>query len=150
PVGTIPLLNPPLDLLRETLAAFPFGEDVAAMVAESYRPGVTFGAAFQALLHRLLGKRSLLFIDPLDAGVRRLAAPMLREALRQGPQLNARLQERGRELDAAGYHAQVHVEAKTSLAFLLDQEHRVTLRRQNGGYASKDRHYSTEELLDLA
>src|SRR5882724_788699 len=85
PVGTIAVADPPLDRLRETFAAFPFGEQVAGMVAESYRQGVTFGAAFQDLLQRLLANRGLLFIDPLDAGVRRLAAPLLREALRTGP-----------------------------------------------------------------
>ena len=74
----------------------------------------------------------------------------MREALRDGPKLYAKLQERDRELEAAGYHAQVHVEAKTSLVFLLDGERRITLRRQNGDYASKDRHYSTTELMDLA
>jgi len=150
PVGGIPVVAPPLDRLRETLAAFPYGEEVAGMVAASYKAGVTFGAAFQALLEQLLAKRGLLFIDPLDSGVRRMAAPLLREALRGGENLHAKLQERNRELEAAGYHAQVHVEAKTSLVFLLEGERRIGLRRQNGGYASKDRNYSIAELMDLA
>jgi len=150
PVGTIPLTDPPLDRLREALARFPYGEEVAELVAGSYQPGVTLGAAFQALLERLLAGRGLLFIDPLDASIRRMAAPLLREALRDGANLHAKLQDRNRELEAAGYHAQVHVEAKTSLVFLLEGDRRITLRRQNGGYASKDRSYSTEELMDLA
>lgn len=150
PVGTIPLVDPPLDRLRETLAAFPYGEEVVELVAAAYQPGVTLGVAFQALLQRFLAKRGLLFVDPLDAGVRRLAAPLLRDALRDGANLSAKLQDRNRELEVAGYHAQVHLEAKTSLVFLLDGDRRITLRRQNGGYASKDRSYSTEELMDLA
>jgi bacillithiol biosynthesis cysteine-adding enzyme BshC len=150
PVGTIPIAAPPLDGLRETLASFPFGAEVAEMVAESYKPGIPFGAAFQALLERLLAKRGLLFIDPLDHGVRRMAAPLLREALENGPKLHGKLLDRNRELEAAGYHAQVHVEAKTSLVFLLEGEKRITLRRQNGDYASKDRHYSIAELMELA
>lgn len=150
PVGTIQVDAPPLDLLKETLAAFPFGAEVAGMVAESYQAGATFGAAFQALLERLLPKRGLLFIDPLDHGVRRMAAPLLRQALQDGPNLHAKLLERNRELEAAGYHAQVHLEAKTSLVFLLEEARRITLRRENGGYASKDRRYSSAELMDLA
>ena len=39
---------------------------------------------------------------------------------------------------------------KTSLAFLLDGGRRITLRRQNGDYVSKDRRYSVEQLSDLA
>jgi bacillithiol biosynthesis cysteine-adding enzyme BshC len=102
------------------------------------------------LLERLLSKQGLLFVDPLDESIRRMAAPLLRDALRDGAQVQAQLLQRNKALEAAGYHAQVHVEAKTSLAFLLDGERRVTLRRQNGDYASKDRRYSVSELSDRA
>ena len=54
--------------------------------------------------------------------------------------------ERNRELSAAGYHAQVHVEAQTSLFFLLDQGKRVALRRENGKYSAQGHTYSTEDL----
>jgi bacillithiol biosynthesis cysteine-adding enzyme BshC len=132
------------------LAGFPFGDEVAAMVEDTYRPGTTFGAAFQALLEKLLAKQGLLFVDPLDESIRRMAAPLLRDALRDGAQLQNKLLERNKELEANGYHAQVHIEAKTSLAFLLDGDRRITLRRQNGDYASKDRRYSVSELSERA
>jgi bacillithiol biosynthesis cysteine-adding enzyme BshC len=150
PVGRIPIAEPPVTRLREALAAFPNGEEVTAMVEESYRPGTTFGAAFQALLEKLLAKQGLLFVDPLDESIRRMAAPLLRDALRDGAQLQTKLLQRNKELEAAGYHAQVHVEAKTSLAFLLEGDRRITLRRQNGDYASKDRRYPITELIDRA
>ncbi len=97
----------------------------------------------------------MLFVDPLDESVRRLAAPILQETVRQDDGLHQKLIERGSELESAGYHAQVHVEAKTSLVFLLDGELRATLRRQNGEYASKEkrsgeRKYSATELMDRA
>jgi bacillithiol biosynthesis cysteine-adding enzyme BshC len=150
PVGAIPIANPPIDGLRETLAPFPYGDEVARIVAETYRPGATFGAAFQALLERLLSKFGLLFIDPLDEAVRRLAAPVLRKALGDGDKLKQQLLDRNRELESHGYHAQVHLEQKTSLAFLLEGDRRITLRRQNGDYVSKDRRYSVSQLIDLA
>jgi bacillithiol biosynthesis cysteine-adding enzyme BshC len=150
PVGRIPIAEPPVHELRSALAGFPFGGEVAAMVEETYRPGTTFGAAFQALLEKLLAKRGLLFVDPLDESIRRMAAPLLRDALRDCPQLQNKLLERNKELEANGYHAQVHIEAKTSLAFLLDGDRRITLRRQNGDYASKDRRYSVSELSERA
>ena len=150
PVGTIPIAKPPLQELRAALAGFPHGEDVAAIVAEAYQPGATFGAAFQALLQRLLSKLELLFIDPLDESIRKMAAPVLRDVLRDGDAVQRKLLERNRELDSAGYHAQVHVEQKTSLVFLLEGGRRITLRRQNGDYVSKDRRYSAAELIDLA
>lgn len=150
PVGAIPIATPPVDQLEATLAGFPYGAEVAEIVREAYRPGATFGAAFQALLQRLLAKSGLLFVDPLDQAVRDMAAPVLRRALGDGDSLKGRLLERNRELEAAGYHAQVHLEQKTSLAFLLDGDRRITLRRQNGDYVSKDRRYSVSQLIDLA
>jgi bacillithiol biosynthesis cysteine-adding enzyme BshC len=150
PVGGIPIAEPPVDRLREILAGFPFGEEVAEMARVAYPSGVTFGKAFRSLLERLLAGRGLLFVDPLDEPVRRLAAPLLQEVIRQDESLHEKLIERGQQLEAAGYHAQVHVEAKTSLVFLLDGERRATLRRQNGEYAAKERKYSAAELMDRA
>jgi bacillithiol biosynthesis cysteine-adding enzyme BshC len=150
PVGRIPIAEPPLPQLRKALSGFPNGEEVIAMVEQSYRPGTTFGAAFQALLEKLLAKQGLLFVDPLDESIRQMAAPLLRDALRAGAELQNKLLERNKELEAASYHAQVHVEPKTSLAFLLDGDRRITLRRQNGDYSSKDRRYSVSELIDRA
>jgi bacillithiol synthase len=154
PVGGIPIAAPPIDRLREVVAPFPYGEEVVELVRAAYPPGATFGKAFRALLQRLLAGRGLLFVDPLEEGVRRLAAPFLQEAVRQDDVLNGKLIERGKELEAAGYHAQVHVEAKTSLVFLLDGERRLALRRQNGEYVSKgkagERKYSAAELAARA
>ena len=41
---------------------------------------------------------------------------------------------RNRELEAAGYHAQVHIEEKTSLFFLLEKGERVPLRRKDSEF----------------
>jgi bacillithiol biosynthesis cysteine-adding enzyme BshC len=154
PVGGIAIASPPVDRLREVLASFPYGEEVAELTRAAYPAGATFGAAFRALLQRLLAGRGLLFVDPLDESIRSLAAPLLEEAVRQDDSLHGKLLERGQELEAAGYHTQVHVEAKTSLVFLLDGERRVALRRQNGEYASKgksgDRKFSAAELIGRA
>ena len=76
---------------------------------------------------------SIRWMNPYGAWLRRL----LQETVRQDEALHAKLIERGQQLESAGYHAQVHVEAKTSLVFLLDRERRATLRRQNGEYASE-------------
>jgi bacillithiol biosynthesis cysteine-adding enzyme BshC len=150
PVGRIAISDPPLDALARTFADFPFGAEVVEMVRHSYQPGATFGSAFQALLERLLGKFGLLFLDPLDDAIRSLAAPILRRALSGGDELKQKLMDRNRELEAKGYHAQVHIEPKTSLAFLLDGDRRITLKRQNGDYVSKDRRYSIQELCGMA
>jgi bacillithiol biosynthesis cysteine-adding enzyme BshC len=150
PVGAIPIQAPPIEPLRNALAGLPYADEVVAAAAEAYQSGVTFGAGFQRLLQRMLAKCGLLFVDPLDEAIRRLAAPTLVSALRDRDRLTEKLLERNRQLEAAGYHAQVHIEQKTSLVFLLEGDRRITLRRQNGGFVTKDRRYSVDELIDRA
>lgn len=150
PVGEIRLQDVPLDALRQTLGTFPFADEVMAEVTRAYTPERSMGVAFRELLKGLLGKYNLLFIDPLDEPIRRLAAPLLREAVRSTPELKAQLMERDNELHAAGYHAQVHLESQTSLVFLLDGSRRLTLRRHNGDYVTRDARYSAGELMDRA
>ena len=151
PVGGLALDDIPVSELRESLRAFPFGEEVAAEVASSYRNGVTMGGAFRDLLSRLLGRFNLLFLDPLAEDIRRIGAPMMARASQIAPELKRRVDERNRELAAAGYHAQVHIEPQTSLFFLLEGGRRIGLKVQNGDYvALREGRYSTEELASRA
>jgi bacillithiol biosynthesis cysteine-adding enzyme BshC len=150
PVGGVTLAAPPIDGLRAALAGLPFGDEVSAMVAESYGEGAEMGAAFQALLKRLLGKYGLLFVDPMAKEFRELAAPALRKALALGPQLTEDLLARNHELAAAGYHAQVHVEPHTSLVFLLENGKRLALRRQGEDYFLAGRKLTAAELSERA
>jgi bacillithiol biosynthesis cysteine-adding enzyme BshC len=150
PVGSMLVDNAPVDQLREALAPFAFGDDVFELVAKAYEPGVTYGQGFERLMRALLEKWGILFVDPLNPALRRLAAPLLCEALEAASDLKTDLLKRNQELVAAGYHAQVHIEPQTSLFFLLDRDRRTSLRRTNGDYASKDRTYSIPELIDRA
>src|SRR5579863_660564 len=136
PVGRIAIVRPPLDELRRLLQGFPYADEVLAVVAAAYPPGVTMGAGFRALLKTLLAKLDLIFIDPLDPAIRTIGAPLLAQALSLAPELKARLLERNLELAAAGYHAQVHIDAKSSLFFLLENGERVQLRRKDTEYAA--------------
>lgn len=150
PVGGIPVHPEALHQLRQALAGFPSGEQVAALAADAYPPGSSFAQGFRKLLEGLLAPYGLLFVDPLHSAVRRLAMPVLERAVLLTPELNRSLRERGAELEAAGYHAQVRVEDHTSLLFLLEDGQRLPLRRQEGGFAAGGRRFSPEELRKLA
>ncbi|HME11141.1 MAG TPA: bacillithiol biosynthesis cysteine-adding enzyme BshC [Bryobacteraceae bacterium] len=150
PVGTVALTSPPLAELREALAGMPFTEEVLGMVESAYKPGETFGCAFQHLVQQILGQDRILFVDPLDQAIRELAAPVMRKALADAPALSEKLLERNKELQSGGYHAQVHVEKQTSLVFLLEGKRRLTLKRGNGDYVTKERRFPVAELADLA
>jgi len=150
PVGGIAIAHPPIEELRRALDGMPFAADVLAAVEQAYKPGATMGAAFRALMQSIAGKLGLIFLDPLDPAIRKIAAPFLADALRAAPQLKADLLARTRVLTEAGYHAQVHVDAKTSLFFLLENGERVTLRRKDAEYAemaNRAEHISPNALL---
>ncbi|MCU1237393.1 MAG: hypothetical protein JWP63_5360, partial [Candidatus Solibacter sp.] len=58
---------------------------------------------------------------------------------------------RNRELAAAGYHAQVHIEDHTSLVFLLENGKRLNLRRgKDNDYLHNSRRFTARELMDRA
>jgi bacillithiol biosynthesis cysteine-adding enzyme BshC len=150
PVGSIALQNPPIEELRASLARLPFAGDVVAAVEESYRQGMTMGDAFRTLLRRLLAGFDLLYLDPLLPEFRQLAASALRKTVAAAPELTAKLLERNRELAAAGYHAQVHVEEQTSLVFLLENGKRLSLRRHGFDYVHNSRRFTAQELMASA
>ena len=146
PVGTV--VAGPLDhaALRGCMRGLPFVDEIAALAEAAYVPGATFGQAFGTLLRSLLGSHQILQIDPLFPAVRQLAAPALADAVTAADSLTQQLLERNRQLEKAGYHAQVHFESQTSLFFLLENGNRIALRRQGGNYAGQGRTFTPEEL----
>lgn len=150
PVGDIALASPPIDELRATFRGLPYGDEVAAMVEEAYRPGSTMGRAFGDLLRRLLGRFDVLQVDPMRPAFRALAGPLLRSAVEAAPELTEAVLARNKELAAAGYHAQVHVEDQTSFVFLLENGKRLALRRHGDEYVLNGRRFTTRALADQA
>ncbi|MGC4050361.1 MAG: bacillithiol biosynthesis BshC [Paludibaculum sp.] len=127
PVGSIPITSAPVDQLRETLRGFLYADEVMELVDDAYKPGRTFGEAFRILIQRLLAGHGLVFLDPLEPGLREVAAPMLHAALERRGELTQALMARGRDLEAAGYHSQVLVDKDTSLFFKLEGGRRLKL-----------------------
>lgn len=146
--ATVPAV--PHEALQQALGGLPYRDEVLAQVGAAYPDGVTLGEGFLALLRQWLAADDLLFLDPMRPAFRRLAAPMLRRAVEATPELAEALLRRGRELQDAGYHAQVHFEKDTSLVFRLDGDRRVALRRQNGDYVGRDVTVTAEALADRA
>lgn len=150
PVGDVAPSTYPVAELRALIGELPFGAEIAALVEETYKPGATMSAAFMALLRRLLPDSGLLFVDPMCPGVREIAAPLIEQAIEESARLSARLIERNRELESAGYHAQVHFEAKTSLFFLLEHGMRTTLRYDGEGWVQPGARFSRGEMRSRA
>ncbi len=137
PVGRIPVSGSPIEDLRRALEGLPFAGQVMALAEEAYAPERTFGVAFARLLKGLLSSYGLLLLDPLQPEVRELGAPLLRRASENAPELVRLVLERNQQLEAAGYHAQVHVDPQSTLIFVLEEGRRVPLLRQDSGFLAR-------------
>lgn len=157
PVGAIeidagiePLLDEAYRLLGDSFAF--------DALNQNYKPGRTFAQAFGGFYSQVFAGTGLLLVDAAHSAFRRLGAPVLRAALERADELHAALEERNRELTAAGYHTQVLVGAQSSLLFLIDSktQARVALKRiaptaaEPGGLWQAGRQlFSTGELVGI-
>ena len=94
---------------------------MAGIFRESYGTQETYGSAFGKLFTRLFAEQGLILLDPLDARLHRVAGEVLRKAVEEREELNEALLARGKELDKAGFAAQVKVTARSTLIFSMGQ-----------------------------
>lgn len=135
PVGGLQITENSNGRLAESLAMQPYGDEALALARSAYGDTCSFQSGFQSLLRQITEPCGLLFLDPMQAAIRDLASPVIRQAIEQMPELGAALIERGNDLVQAGYHAQVHFTNETSLVFLMEQSRRVALSRFGDVYA---------------
>jgi len=115
----------------------------------------TLASAFGKLLTRLFAKQGLVVMDASTRAFHALGAKALRGAIEQAEELEAALIVRSKELEDAGYHAQVKVDAGMSLLFLISanedgEKVRLSLRRGAGGeWKAGAKTYSASELLTI-
>lgn len=157
PVGHVVLdesINAVVDQLFELLPNSEFADDMKALVRNAWQPGRGYAESFATMMTSLLGRYGLIFLDPLDPEMKKLAAPLYAEAVRQAPQIATAIEQRSRELEAAGYHAQVLATANSFPLFLHDEQgvRRALVRKENGKYQTKDSEgdYTLDELAQLA
>jgi bacillithiol synthase len=129
---------------------------VAKYLAESYTPDESYGSAFGKLFARVFADYGLILVDPLDARLHRIAAPIYRKALSDRATLNAKLLQRDKDLEAAGFAPQVKVTPETTLLFQIRDGVRqpIVYQGEHGGQAGAfkigDAVLSESEVLQLA
>lgn len=147
-VGRVPLGSRAGPLVERATALLE-GESlewVRAALRASYTPRETFSTAFGKLMARLLAGRGLIMLDPLDARVHRLAAPVFLQALGRREELATALLARNKELEKAGFHAQVKVTERSTLLFFEVEGQRLALRQNGEQLAAGGTKLSEEEL----
>lgn len=134
------------------------GETVPEMelLRRCYRPEATFAGAFAQWLAATFREGGLIVFDAAARAAHALGAEVLRKAITEAGELERLLLERGKALEARGYHRQVLVKPGASLLFLLaggaeNEPHtRLPLKRRPGGsWTAGNRTYSTEDLLGI-
>ena len=128
-------------------AAKLLGESLAAdYLRESYAEGETFSNAFAKLYTRIFREQGLIFLDPADPDLHRIAAPLFVDALHRSAELDQAVLERNQELRDLGYHEQVKVTPESTPLFALVDGARVPVQRANGAFAIAKKSVSSEEL----
>ena len=151
PVGEVTISDGFARQIKQAIDLLPKSDwkaELARALAETYRPGETFGSAFGRLMARLLGRFGVLLLDPMHPRLHRLATGLFRRALESADELRQALLDRNRELAQAGYHAQVHVTNHSTLLFQRTGGQRTALRRRDGEFLVGDEHRSAAELLE--
>jgi len=132
--------------------------DAMEVLAAAYKPGHTFAQAFRQFYAKVFAEQGLLVLDAGGRQAHGMGAPVLRAALERADELHAALALRNRELETAGYHAQVAVASQSSLLFLIEERTgaRLALKRIVPGAAEPDglwqagrQSFSTAELLGI-
>jgi bacillithiol biosynthesis cysteine-adding enzyme BshC len=157
PVGEVVLdssIEQVVTQLLETLPNSEFIPELEKLLRQCWRAEATYTEAFACMMTRLLGRYGLIFLDPLDADLKKLSAPLYAKAAERAPEIAATVVARSRKLEEDGYHAQVLVTENSFPLFLHDAtgaRHAIT-KTENDRYRTKssEEEYSATQLAQKA
>jgi bacillithiol biosynthesis cysteine-adding enzyme BshC len=151
PVGRITLGPQIVPLAREAaeLLANQGSDLLAQYLVESYGADETYGSAFGKLFARLFAQQGLILMDPLDPGLHRVATPLYQHALAERDALNEKLLQRAKDLDRAGYAAQVKVTSRSTLLFYMGDGSRQVVTATADKFQAGEKSWRREELVHL-
>lgn len=157
PVGHVVLdesIEAVVDQLMESLPNSEFASDLKALLSDAWQPNRGLAHCFARMMTSLLGRYGLIFLDPLDPALKELAAPLYSAAALRASEIAAGIEKRSRELEAAGYHAQVMATENSFPLFFHDDQgsRHAVARSENGKYKVKvtDEEHTAEALAELA
>lgn len=150
PVGTINFgeaISEPVARAQELLG----DPEIAHLLGETYQPGETFGTAFARLFVRLFADFGVILLDGSDPELDQIAAPLYKAAIEHASKLTRELLKRDAQLQAAGYHPQVHITDSSTLLFAMRDGARVTIHAgAGGGFLVGEEKVPASNLIGLA
>jgi bacillithiol biosynthesis cysteine-adding enzyme BshC len=112
-----PEIVPLLDALADLLPPGPAADETLSLLREHYVEGRGLAQAFAGVLAALFAEDGLLVLDPRDARLARLAAPIYGNALRGWEVIASALESRRDALADAGFDEQIQTRARCALLF---------------------------------
>src|SRR5260221_412690 len=93
PVGNVRLGAAIEEKVKQAVALLsgPASETLSRILEQSYEPKETYGSAFGKLFAHLFAGQGLILLDPLDARLHRIAAPLYKKAIEDRDELNDKL-----------------------------------------------------------
>ena len=149
PVGGVTITEAQTEELRACFAGLDWAADTLAAAETAYASGAAYGESFARLFSALLAPYGLILLDPMDSGIRRLAAPLIRRAIETHNELSTALRERSAALEAKGYHAQVHVAKDTALVFRIADGRRTALKHDEEGFQKGSETFTPAQLVEM-
>jgi bacillithiol biosynthesis cysteine-adding enzyme BshC len=146
PVGTIEFTDEIAAAVQQVEAIFGKSE-ISELLAASYRKSETFGTAFARFYTKVFSDLGVIFLNPLDPELHRIAQPVFRAALEKSEEINHALLERNKELEAAGYVAQVKVTPSHTLCFYYDDGARTPVKHYDKEFFVSERKLAAAELI---
>jgi bacillithiol biosynthesis cysteine-adding enzyme BshC len=146
PVGDIRFgeeITGPVEQLAELLGS----SEIVDALRQAYRPGESMGSAFAKLFASIFRDWGVILIDAYDPELHRIAAPIYQSAIEHAGEIDELLLQRGKELEAAGYHQQVKVTNTSTPLFEIRDGQRTVIQRVNGDFKIGGDRCSKVELL---
>ena len=140
-------LGPEIEARVQEAARLLGDSEASGFLRESYRAGETLGSAFAKLFSRIFQHSGVILIDASDPELHTVAESVYRAAIVAAKDLDEALLERGRELESAGYHAQVKVTSSSTLLFAINDGSRVPVHRANGQLVVAEEKLGQDEFL---
>ena len=156
PVGFVNLdetIEETVEKLFDELQNTEFSNDLKKLLSETYCEGETYSTAFAKLLTKIFGKYGLIIFLPLNNELKKISAEIFAEAVEKSDEIRTALLARTKELETEKYHAQVLVEKDFFPFFLMEENKRLALKKnENGNFSVKGtkREFSLEDLIKIA
>jgi len=141
-----------IERLGKSLMDTEFKPDLMALLRETGRASRTPVECFGRIMARLFGSHGLVLLDSDDPRLRALEGPMFRRLIERNAALNEALLTGRSRVESLGFAPQSEIAEGQANLFVYDGDERILLHRRGNVFADKNgkRHYSLEQLLDLA